>query len=55
VTRRELRRLCLGFSGTTETFPFGPETSVFKVEGKLFAINALCASLLRVSLSASRS
>ena len=50
VTACALRKLCLGFPGASETFPFGPETSVFKVEGKLFAISALGVSPLRVSL-----
>jgi predicted DNA-binding protein (MmcQ/YjbR family) len=50
VTARALRKLCLGFPGASETFPFGPEHSVFKVEGKLFAISALRASPLSVSL-----
>jgi predicted DNA-binding protein (MmcQ/YjbR family) len=50
VTPRTLRKLCLAFPGASETFPFGPEHSVFKVEGKLFAISALGASPLRVSL-----
>src|SRR5215204_6904774 len=50
VTARALRKLCLGFPGASETFPFGPEHSVFKVEGKLFAICALAASPLKVSL-----
>jgi predicted DNA-binding protein (MmcQ/YjbR family) len=50
VTPRELRKLCLGFPGAYEDFPFGPASSVFKVEGKLFAISALKASPLNVSL-----
>jgi predicted DNA-binding protein (MmcQ/YjbR family) len=50
VTPRALRKLCLGFPGAFEDFPFGPETSVFKVEGKLFALSALRSSPLRVSL-----
>jgi predicted DNA-binding protein (MmcQ/YjbR family) len=50
VTARALRKLCLGFPGAFEDFPFGPETSVFKVEGKLFALSALTAPVLRVSL-----
>ena len=50
VTARGLKKLCLGFPGASESFPFGPETSVFKVEGKLFALSALAASPLRVSL-----
>jgi predicted DNA-binding protein (MmcQ/YjbR family) len=50
VTAAELRKLCLGFPGAYEDFPFGPETSVFKVEGKLFAISALRSEPLRVSV-----
>jgi predicted DNA-binding protein (MmcQ/YjbR family) len=34
----ELRNHCLSFSGAAETFPFGSNTSVFKVEGKMFAL-----------------
>jgi predicted DNA-binding protein (MmcQ/YjbR family) len=45
-----LRDRCLAFPGSTETFPFGPETSVFKVAGKIFALSALGQSPLRVSL-----
>jgi predicted DNA-binding protein (MmcQ/YjbR family) len=50
VTAAQLRKLCLSFPGAYEDFPFGPETSVFKVEKKLFAISALDASPLNVSL-----
>jgi len=50
VTPRALRKLCLGFPGAFEDFPFGPEHSVFKVERKLFAISALHSAPLRVSL-----
>jgi predicted DNA-binding protein (MmcQ/YjbR family) len=50
LTPDALRTLCLGFAGAYEDFPFGPETSVFKVEGKLFALSALGSSPLRVSL-----
>ena len=50
MTARALRKLCLSFPGAVETFPFGPEHSVFKVEGKLFAISALARSPLQVSL-----
>jgi len=50
VTARALRKVCLGFPGAYEDFPFGPEHSVFKVEGKLFAISALAGSPLKVSL-----
>jgi predicted DNA-binding protein (MmcQ/YjbR family) len=46
----ELRDRCLAFAGAEETFPFGPETSVFKVAGKMFALAQLDAESLRVSL-----
>jgi predicted DNA-binding protein (MmcQ/YjbR family) len=46
----ELRDYCLSFAGAEETFPFGPETSVFKVAGKMFALARLGADSLRVSL-----
>jgi predicted DNA-binding protein (MmcQ/YjbR family) len=46
----ELRDYCFSFSGAEETFPFGPETSVFKVAGKMFALSQLDADSLRVSL-----
>ena len=46
----ELRDHCLSFVGAQETFPFGPETSVFKVAGKMFALSQLDADSLRVSL-----
>jgi predicted DNA-binding protein (MmcQ/YjbR family) len=46
----ELRDRCISFVGAEETFPFGPETSVFKVEGKMFALSRLDAEKLRVSV-----
>jgi predicted DNA-binding protein (MmcQ/YjbR family) len=50
VNAEQLRDLCLSFAGSEETFPFNPETSVFKVEGKMFALSQLGADQLRVSL-----
>ena len=50
MTAAELRDHCLSFTGAAETFPFGPETSVFKVSGKMFALSQLGADSLRVSL-----
>jgi predicted DNA-binding protein (MmcQ/YjbR family) len=50
VTPAQLRRLCLGFSGAEQTFPFGPETSVFKVGGKMFALAQLKRKPLQVSV-----
>ena len=46
----ELRRLCLGRRGAVEDFPFGPEHSVFKVGGKVFAISALRRTPLELSV-----
>ena len=50
MTPDQLRDLCLSMPGAEETFPFGPETSVFKVGGKIFALSALGAELFRVSV-----
>jgi predicted DNA-binding protein (MmcQ/YjbR family) len=51
VTPAALRRVCLAMPGAGEEFPFGPENSVFKVAGKIFAITPLHRSRpLRVSL-----
>jgi predicted DNA-binding protein (MmcQ/YjbR family) len=47
---RELRDHCLGFRGSEETFPFGPQTSVFKVAGKMFALSRLAQRPLQISL-----
>ena len=46
----ELRDHCLSFTGAEETFPFGPETSVFKIAGRMFALSQLGADSLRVSV-----
>jgi predicted DNA-binding protein (MmcQ/YjbR family) len=46
----ELRRWCLGQAGAIEDFPFGPEHSVFKVSGKMFALSALDRVPLEVSV-----
>ena len=45
-----LRRWCLAQSGSIEDFPFGPEVSVFKVAGKMFALSALDREPLEVSV-----
>ena len=51
MTAARLRRACLALTGAEETFPFGPETSVFKVGGKMFALSQLKAKPpLRISL-----
>jgi predicted DNA-binding protein (MmcQ/YjbR family) len=46
----ELRRWCLQHAGAIEDFPFGPEHSVFKVAGKMFALSALDRAPLEVSV-----
>lgn len=55
-----LREICLGFPGAVENFPFGPETSVFKVraavsggsrnEAKMFAASSMDPGDWSVSL-----
>ncbi|MDA0160465.1 MmcQ/YjbR family DNA-binding protein [Solirubrobacter ginsenosidimutans] len=45
-----LRAWCLQQPGTVEDFPFGPEHSVFKVSGKMFAVSALERRPLEVSV-----
>jgi predicted DNA-binding protein (MmcQ/YjbR family) len=46
----QLRAWCLAQTGAVEDFPFGPEHSVFKVGGKMFALSALERTPLEVSL-----
>ena len=50
MTPAQLRRLCLAFSEAEEMFPLGPETSVFKVGGKMFALAQLKQKPLKVSV-----
>ncbi|GGR95466.1 MmcQ/YjbR family DNA-binding protein [Streptomyces nojiriensis] len=50
MTPEQLRTFCLGFNAAVEEFPFTPETSVFKVLGKMFALSALDAEPLKVNL-----
>lgn len=37
----DLRNCCLSFKGVEETLPFGPDTLVFKVMGKMFCLVGL--------------
>ena len=37
----EFRNYCLSKKGVEETFPFGEDTLVFKVKGKMFALTGL--------------
>jgi predicted DNA-binding protein (MmcQ/YjbR family) len=50
VTAKRLKKACLAPPGSVEDFPFGPNTSVFKVEGKMFALSQLTGRPLSVSL-----
>ncbi|MFB9521089.1 MULTISPECIES: MmcQ/YjbR family DNA-binding protein [Streptomyces] len=50
MTPAQLRSFCLEFNEAVEEFPFTPETSVFKVLGKVFALSALASEPLRVNL-----
>lgn len=50
MTPQELRTFCLSFNDVVEEFPFGPDASVFKVAGKMFALSSLDATPLTVNL-----
>jgi len=50
MNARELRDWCLDHAGAVEDFPFTAEHSVFKVNGKMFAISALEREPLEVSV-----
>jgi predicted DNA-binding protein (MmcQ/YjbR family) len=50
VNAAELRGWCLQQAGAFEDFPFGPDHSVFKVAGKMFALSALGRAPLEVSV-----
>ena len=46
----ELRDYCLSKSGVEETFPFGPDTLVYKVGGKIFLLMGLDNEGLRFNV-----
>ncbi|MGO9751875.1 MAG: MmcQ/YjbR family DNA-binding protein [Solirubrobacteraceae bacterium] len=50
MTPEELRDCCLSFLGSEEELPFGPDTSVFKVAGRIFALSRLAETPVRVSV-----
>ena len=52
MTPAELRDFCISLEQAFESFPFGEETSVFKVSGngKVFALSAMDGVPLKVSL-----
>jgi predicted DNA-binding protein (MmcQ/YjbR family) len=46
----QFREYCISKKGVTEELPFGPETLVFKVMGKMFALTSLDIPEFRISL-----
>lgn len=46
----ELRDFCLQLNGVTEELPFGPETLVFKVAGKIFLLTPLDSDTVRFNI-----
>ncbi|MFJ9584970.1 MmcQ/YjbR family DNA-binding protein [Streptomyces acidicola] len=50
MTPQELRAFCLSFNAAVEDFPFNPETSVFKILGKMFALTYLDGRPLTINL-----
>ena len=50
VTRDEARASCAAKPGAAETYPFGPDTAVYKVGGKMFALAPWSAEPPTVSL-----
>ncbi|MFN0215963.1 MAG: MmcQ/YjbR family DNA-binding protein [Saprospiraceae bacterium] len=46
----QFREFCLAKIATSEDFPFGPETLVMRVGGKIFAITGLDSDRFKVNL-----
>ena len=46
----EFREFCVSKKGVTEELPFGPDTLVYKLLGKIFAITPLDSDIFRVNL-----
>jgi predicted DNA-binding protein (MmcQ/YjbR family) len=46
----QLREYCLAKPGTTEELPFGPDTLVFKVMGKMYLLTGLENPEIRVNV-----
>lgn len=45
-----LKAYCIGKQAATSDFPFGPETQVYRVMGKIFALVALTNTPLSINL-----
>jgi len=50
MTHDEIRTVCAAKRGAVETYPFGPNTAVYKVGGKMFALIPRDAEPPHVSL-----
>lgn len=46
----DFRNYCLAKPNVAESFPFGPDTLVYKVRGKIFAITGLDSDVFSVNL-----
>lgn len=46
----EFRVYCIAKKGVTEELPFGPDTLVYKVLGKMFVLTPLESEIFKVSL-----
>ena len=46
----EYRNYCLSLKGVEETLPFGPDTLVYKVMGKMFTATGLDEEVFRINL-----
>jgi len=46
----QFREYCLSKKGVSEELPFGPETLVYKVMGKIFALTGLDSEVFTVNL-----
>lgn len=45
-----LRDYCLAKPGTEESFPFGPDTLVFKIKGKIYLLTSLESAPLQFNV-----
>ena len=46
----EFREYCIAQKGVSEELPFGPDTLVYKVTGKMFALTGLDSEIFTVNL-----
>ena len=46
----EFREYCIAQKGVSEELPFGPDTLVYKVMGKMFALTGLDSEIFTVNL-----